>query len=1046
MKGYTGATAPKGRRFFFFKAAAAAAAVLVVLPVRAATVSSGDGLTITLDPAAQVSSVTVDGAELVSAPAPLITVRELSSPTPAPGANLLANPSFELGPAGGNPDGWSVYANNNTLMGLAADQAAAGSRSLFFETDPSTQAKGTGAYLSSPVAVTAGTNYRFSAQVLARGGFIAQTEHPIDWQRGIWSSLSMGGGVYVAWFDHAAADGAYLDAALVAHTHTNARVWNRITGEMRAPATAVAARVVVAAVLADSKGQDDALWLDDVSMFASPDADVDLSGSVSQNAGAVNVSGAVGATGLAVAATLTPGAGFIDISGTVSDTQALSEGRALELALRLPVGLEGWRWWDDTVESRTVEADTAYHNRVSAVADAMLPMSLYPLAALEDGSRGLAASMALDVPRVVLLSYHGGVLEARFHLGISPMASRPGAAASFVVRLYRFDASWGMRAALKRMQEFNPEWFDVDPMLFDYSAMTQAAYGNTGGCLPGCDQECEDCCIGAYLAACHDDAGTASGEHTPTEGYMLTGPASAPPVSYDEALAQMLDPTPGEVEKFGAIYASLLRDANGDFIIKKVAQEGWAPDIWMHIWVMNLDPELVGGFAQYLREYDVKKSYDSTISVGALLDGITFDNFMSSPAIDLDPTRLALADHPLSYDANTYVPGIHTMGPTAEYLDWLSDWTAVNYPNHPGGKSCNVKGVGVMNFFAHRMSILGGENMDYADANEEPKQIWEPSMLRYRRAIAYSKPVLMANAVTPTAAGARRFTEEALAFATHGGYKDKNDLSAEAFAVYSGANDALRRFWHLGWQPVTLATASDSQLWIERYGDQPASAFDSVYFSVHNPAEAPSMYTLSIDAAALGIADATAVVVKDGRTTATLAPIVVGGVINAGGYVEAHTTDLVRLMAFGCRPTELRSASVRFKPAASSDKAKLKGSFDDPGSAPDLIGSKVAFSIGDADGVAWRGEIPAGGLTTKNGRVFKFKDKSGTLASGLIKAKFALRGDGSWKWMAKAKDVDLSGLTSTHVDAAVEVADGHCWADMRNCQSKGGGKKLKCRS
>lgn len=375
--------------------------------------------------------------------------------------------------------------------------------------------------------------------------------------------------------------------------------------------------------------------------------------------------------------------------------------------------------------------------------------------------------------------------------------------------------------------------------------------------------------MGAYVVACHDERNIASGQHTATDGYMKTGSSSSPPVSYDEAIAQLDNPPdPNDAERYRAMKVSLVRDSNGDYVLKKVATEDWAPGTWLHVWVPNLDPELndavLGeGLAQWLRQNLIEPAFANTSSIGAVLDAVMLDNFMSAPVLDMDTSHFRYADLTLSYDPNTFMPGIHTMSATREYLSWMRSYLDASYPDTSPGLSCNTKGVGT---------------------------------------------------------------------------------------------------------------------------------------------------------------------------------------ITVTGSIEANGTDLIRLMAPGCRSMLLKSASVTFKAEAGRDRARVRGSFDDPGSTPDFLGSDVTFRLADRDGEAWQAVVPAGSFTSSNGKRFKFRDKTGTVANGLTRATFWQRRDGSWKWNARVKDTDLHALDRLHLDVFLEVGTGSCWADMRDCTSKRKGKTLRCRA
>lgn len=92
-----------------------------------------------------------------------------------------------------------------------------------------------------------------------------------------------------------------------------------------------------------------------------------VTGAASRKGASLAFSGDVASTGLHVEATFTAAAGRIEITGQVIDTLPEPGGRALELSVRFPVDLAGYRWWDDTVSSRKIAPGQRYVNEVSAV-------------------------------------------------------------------------------------------------------------------------------------------------------------------------------------------------------------------------------------------------------------------------------------------------------------------------------------------------------------------------------------------------------------------------------------------------------------------------------------------------------------------------------------------------------------------------------------------------------------------------------------------------------------------------------------------------------
>jgi len=126
------------------------------VPSGAQTISTSDGLSLTMDGSGTITSIVVDTAELVATADSAITVRDLSLAGTTFAPNLLYNGGFEVDDGSGGADGWSVYTATKANVSVVTDFQAEGQRSAFFETALSGHADGSAAYLSSPFGVTAG--------------------------------------------------------------------------------------------------------------------------------------------------------------------------------------------------------------------------------------------------------------------------------------------------------------------------------------------------------------------------------------------------------------------------------------------------------------------------------------------------------------------------------------------------------------------------------------------------------------------------------------------------------------------------------------------------------------------------------------------------------------------------------------------------------------------------------------------------------------------------------------------------------------------------
>jgi len=508
-----------------------------------------------------------------------------------------------------------------------------------------------------------------------------------------------------------------------------------------------------------------------------------------------------------------------------------------------------------------------------------------------------------------------------------------------------------------------------------------------------------------------------------------------------DILALLETPPPAEQERYPALSASMIEDGNGDLVIKHVTNPKWSPNAWEANWVLNMDPDIIGGYADWTRVNKIDPAFTGAEAIGARLDAVQFDNLLSAPAIDLNPAHLALADDSLSYDPNVYRPGVHTMSSTYEYFVWLRSHLDTTYDGGYPALSANIWGIGTLNFIAPFLDAMGNETQGEGASN------WGINYLDYRRAIAYHKPLSSPwQRSDVTLAEANEYADTTLFYGvTVSQANNASNWEAGAEEIVAAATATLSRFAMLGWEPVTHASTDVGDVWVERFGDSVVTLRDSVYFTVRNWAASSSNYVLSIDAAALGLPSPASVVVKDGRSGEALSYATLGGTISIASTLGAGQTAVVRLMAPGCDITTVRSTKITLKESVASDRLRIKGEFATPSSDPDIVGSVVRLLLGDRDGDIYLAEIPAGSFSANGGgKTFRFKDRSGTIANGLSRAKFSRRKDGSYRWTAKAKDVDLDGANRLYLDQAIEIGSA-CWADSRNCSMSSNGRKLSCR-
>jgi hypothetical protein len=143
--------------------------------------------------------------------------------------------------------------------------------------------------------------------------------------------------------------------------------------------------------------------------------------------------------------------GRLVLSGTVA--AAGEEETVCMLQARLPVGDEGWLFWDNMSRARVIRAGEKY------------VQSVYPVCCVTDPTRRLGVAVALDPDPLqpALCSYDPAAkaLIVNWFFGFTPLA-RPEyrMRAPFRLEIYRVEPGWAFRSALDRYYRFHPKKFD----------------------------------------------------------------------------------------------------------------------------------------------------------------------------------------------------------------------------------------------------------------------------------------------------------------------------------------------------------------------------------------------------------------------------------------------------------------------------------------------------------------------------------------------------------------------------------------------------------
>ena len=219
------------------------------------------------------------------------------------------------------------------------------------------------------------------------------------------------------------------------------------------------------------------LWLDDFFVYEMVDAVYEaISGKTAATTEGLSFTAALPDKGLQVQATLKSDKRCLRVDGVVSDTTG--EDRAIGLRFALPLDLTGWNWWTEPEENQAIAPGQPSYRHTYNCQSGIGKCSIYPWSAVTGERAGLSLALSLSQgPRVFVTEYQPVRaptgrdpfgLSLTFFFGLSKDAGANPSRAPFSFVLYPVDPQWGMRSAMARYYELFPESFVKRPTFEGY--------------------------------------------------------------------------------------------------------------------------------------------------------------------------------------------------------------------------------------------------------------------------------------------------------------------------------------------------------------------------------------------------------------------------------------------------------------------------------------------------------------------------------------------------------------------------------------------------
>lgn len=523
--------------------------------------------------------------------------------------------------------------------------------------------------------------------------------------------------------------------------------------------------------------------------------------------------------------------------------------RGVRLFWRLPLDAIGWRWHNDATTAAVIEPDNDYTN--NAAIGQGHETARYPLCAVAGDDAGLSLAFPMDVPRVCRMSYDSRLrcLQVYFDLGLSQYTTKFPRQATCEFLLYRHDPGWAFRAALQKYYDIFPQFFTsrIKQHGVWFFSLNTALVPDPETFGLRFDEH------GGGHMKYDNDHGIYAFEYTEPWMYkeMLGKIKKEEIPDYEGSMERILKDVDAPAELINKDYYRMPRrdavrsylncaflDPDGKYIIAGSQYYGY----YNRMYVVNPDIEISGKYGNLSRgrissDIEIQRWFDRAQEQGTRFDGVYLDSIVRHWCSyeNFRTDLYQFADLPLCYNAIVHRPC---------QLKLLCDYELADfYHREMLERGCFVMAnifAPMHTYFGHLLDMLGGGE---TDGNKPYPQ----SHFNYLRALCRHKPCsFMDYAYMDSEFTLEQLEEklqDCLFYAIFPGtapWKNAGKIERlrPLFAKYI---PPMRALSEAGWEPITLATASDPAILVERYGNR-----DTVLFALKNTSPQRVRVTVSV--------------------------------------------------------------------------------------------------------------------------------------------------------------------------------------------------------
>ncbi|HEC75800.1 MAG TPA: hypothetical protein ENI33_00885, partial [Thermoplasmatales archaeon] len=590
---------------------------------------------------------------------------------------------------------------------------------------------------------------------------------------------------------------------------------------------------------------------------------------------------------------------YIEVNCRIKDTS--DEDRALTVYFSLPINLSGWKWGDDIRNERIINFDGENIYKNWRWFGNKRYISQYPFSSISNESIGICYGIPLEYPVIFRTYYIKNLYTICFDIALSNKTVYFPSEANFSFFIYKNDyPEWNFRGGVSKYYEIFPKYF-------------VKKVENEGIWMPFTDistiNNSEDFCFmfheGNNNVKWDDAHGIYSFVYTePWFYWQDMGDYNEKPNETNvlQRLYENLNSSNvwRKMNSRAVVICGVYNKSGGYFF--DIRNAPWISGSgWSALFATNTDPEIIENETYWNKAHviwnlTIEPAFQQALIENATLDGVYLDSLQGYfwYLNDYREGNFENITFPLSFDSDG-VPVI------VELFSHYKFTKNVSEDMHENEKLVMANGMGTLSFFFFPLIDVSGTEINwFPDGKFHPAS---DKTLNFLRTLSYKKPYLF---LMNTNFNLMSNKEVELYFKKctfYGMYPSMfshnacNERYWENSTLYNRDRGLFKKYIPLikeigmaGWQPLTFAKSNNSNVYVERYGNENN---DTIYFTLHNPTNSSQNFSLRIYSDELNLKGV--IKIKELIENRSLYYGGINGVLLLNGSMEENDTWIIKI-------------------------------------------------------------------------------------------------------------------------------------------------------